>query len=142
MSRYRKRGERHYEETGSRNYGWSGRGLYRSRNGVILGVFKGLGNYFDLPVRWLRIIGVIIFFISGFWPIAVLYLLAAFIMKPEPVIPVATIDEAEFYDSYTHSRTGAVSRMKRQFDHLNRRIRRMEDIVTDREFDWEQRLNS
>jgi phage shock protein C len=142
MSRFRKKWKRHYEESGSRNYPWSGRGLYRSRNGVILGVFKGLGDYFDLPVRWLRIIGVIAFIFTGFWPIVVLYLLAAFIMKPEPVIPVSTLDEAEFYDSYTQSRKGAVNRMKRQYDHLNRRIRRMEDIVTDREFDWEQRLNS
>lgn len=117
-------------------------GIYRSRNGIILGVFKGLGSHFDLSVGWLRLIGVIIFILSGFWPIVVLYLLAALIMKPEPVIPLETIDETEFYDSYTHSRKGAVNRMKRQYDTLNRRIQRMEDIVTDREFDWEQRLNT
>ncbi|MBU4318593.1 MAG: PspC domain-containing protein [Proteobacteria bacterium] len=142
MSRYRKRWKRHYEERGSRSFGWSRRGLYRSRNGFVLGVFRGLAEYFDLPVHWLRIIGVIVFIISGFWPIVVLYLLAAFIMKPEPVIPLDTEDEAEFYDSYTRSRTGAVHRMKRQFDNLNRRVVRMEDIVTDKEYDWEQRLNS
>lgn len=142
MSRFRKKGERYYEEWGGRNKPWAGRGLYRSRNGVILGVFKGLGDYFDLPVQWLRIIGVIVFVFTGFWPVVVLYLLAAFIMKPEPVIPFSSMDESEFYDTYTRSRTGAVHRMKRQYDHLNRRIRRMEDIVTDREFDWDQRLNS
>jgi phage shock protein C len=142
MSRYRKRWKSHYEEMRSRKYGGFGRGLYRSRKGVILGVFRGLADYFDLPVRWLRIIGVVLFMISGFWPVVVLYLLAAFIMKPEPVIPIVSLDEGEFYDSYAHSRTGAINRMKRQFDHLNRRIRRMEDVVTDSEFDWEQRLNS
>ena len=142
MSRYRKRWKRHYEEMRSRQYGGFGRGLYRSRKGVILGVFRGLADYFDLSVRWLRMIGVVIFILSGFWPIVVLYMVAAFIMKPEPVIPIASLDEGEFYDSYAHSRTGAINRMKRQFDHLNRRIRRMEDVVTDSEFDWEQRLNS
>jgi phage shock protein C len=118
------------------------KGLYRSRNGVILGVFKGLADYFDFSVFWLRAIGIIVFIFSGFWPIVVLYLLAAIIMKQAPIIPLESIDEQEFYDSYTRSRKGSVYRMKRRFDNLNRRIQRMEDLVTDKEFDWEQRLNS
>ena len=117
-------------------------GIYRSRNGIILGVFKGLSNSFDLSVKWLRFFGVVIFIISGFWPIAVFYILAAFIMKPEPMIPLETLDESEFYDSYSRSRRGAVNRVSRKFDNLNRRIQRMEEIVTDKEFDWERRLNS
>ncbi len=118
------------------------RGLYRSRNGVLLGVFKGVSNSFDISVGWLRAIGIIVFIFSGFWPIVVLYLLAALLMKPEPVIAPRSQDETEFYDSYTHSRSGAVHRMKKQYDTLNRRIQRMEEIVTDKEFDWEQRLNT
>ena len=118
------------------------KGLYRSRNGLILGVFRGLAEYFDLSVFWLRTIGVIVFIFSGFWPIVVLYLFAALLMKKAPIIPLESIDEQEFYDSYTHFRKGSVYRMKRQFENLNRRIQRMEDVVTDKEFDWEQRLNS
>jgi phage shock protein C len=125
-----------------RGYDQRERGLYRSRNGMILGVFKGLADYFDFSVGWLRAIGIIVFIFSGFWPIVVLYLLAALLMKPEPAIPLESLDEKEFYDSYTYSRKGAVHRLKRRFDRLNRRIQRMEDIVTDREFDWDQRLNS
>lgn len=139
MGRLKRRWERHFARHGS---GRLGNGLYRSRNGILLGVFKGLADYFDLSVKWLRIIGIVIFIFSGFWPIGVLYLLAALIMKPEPVIPFENLHETEFYDSYTHSRTGAAHRMKRKFDNLNRRIQRMEDIVTDREFDWERRFNS
>jgi phage shock protein C len=118
------------------------KGLYRSRNGMVLGVFSGLGDYFDFSVFWLRAIGIVVFLFSGFWPVVVLYLLAAIIMKQEPVIPLKSLDEQEFYDSYTRSRRGSVYRMKRQFENLNRRIQRMEDVVTDKEFDWEQRLNS
>lgn len=135
MRRYRK-------QPGVRELRPSGRGIYRSRHGMVLGVFKGLADYFDFSAAWLRIIGIVVFLVSGFWPIVALYLLAALIMKPEPVIPLETLDEAEFYDSYSHSRKGAVHRMKRQYDHLNRRIQRMEDIVTDSGFDWERRLNS
>jgi phage shock protein C len=133
---------RHVSHGDYRRCGRSERGLYRSRNGMILGVFKGLAEYFDVSVGWLRTIGIIVFIFSGFWPIVVLYLLAALLMKPEPVIPLESLDDKEFYDSYTQSRRGAVHRMKRQFDNLNRRIQRMEDVVTDKEFEWEQRLNS
>lgn len=142
MNRYGKPWSRHSAESYHRAFRYSERGLYRSRHGIILGVFKGLADYFDFSVTWLRIIGVIIFLVSGFWPIVALYLLAALIMKPEPVIPLETIDEAEFYDSYTRSRKGAVNRMQRKYNNLNRRIQRMEDIVTDRGFDWEERLDS
>jgi phage shock protein C len=63
-------------------------------------------------------------------------------MKPEPVLPLHSDDEEEFYDSYVHSRKGAVDRIKRRYDNLERRIRRMEHAVTSREYDWEQRLNA
>lgn len=131
-----------YEMPRSRSYGRRERGLYRSRNGMILGVFKGLAEYFDFSVGWLRAIGIIVFIFSGLWPIVVLYLLTALLMKPEPVIPLESLDDKEFYDSYAQSRRGAAHRMKRRFDNLNRRIQRMEDVVTDKEFDWEQRFNS
>lgn len=35
----------------------------------------------------------------------------------------------------------ALNRLKRSFDNLDRRIRRMEHIVTTREYDWERKLN-
>jgi phage shock protein C len=138
---------RHYRQrhTGGIQRGGNGRyvgGLYRSRQGVILGVFKGLADYFGFSVAWLRALGVIIFILSGFWPIVVLYLLAALIMKQAPIIPLTSIDDQEFYDSYTHSRSGSVHRLKRRFDSLNRRIQRMEDVVTDNAFDWERRLDA
>jgi phage shock protein C len=117
-------------------------GLYRSRRGVLLGVCRGLAEFFDFSVAWTRAIAVGLLLLTGFWPVTGLYLLAALLMKPEPVIPPGSPDETEFYNSYTHSRSGAAQRMKKQYDTLNRRIQRMEDIVTDKEFDWEQRLNT
>jgi phage shock protein C len=62
-------------------------------------------------------------------------------MKPEPVAPINNADDEEFYNSYTASRSMAMDRLKRTFDHLDRRLRRMEDTVTAREYDWDQRLN-
>ena len=117
-------------------------GLYRSRDGIILGVCKGIAEYFDFSVFWVRTIVFILFLFSGFWPIAALYFIAALVMKPEPVIPIQTEDQQEFYDSYIYSRKGATDRIKRRYDNLDRRIQRMEHTVTAREFDWDQRLNT
>jgi phage shock protein C len=119
-----------------------GGGLYRSRNGIILGVCRGIADYFDFSVFWARVITLVLLFLTGFWPVMILYFVAALLMKPEPVIPIETDEEQEFYDSYVHSHRGAADRLKRRYENLERRIRRMEDHVTGREFEWENKLNS
>jgi phage shock protein C len=117
------------------------KGIYRSRSGIILGVCKGLAEHFDFSVFWTRMIAIIFLIVAGFLPAIGLYLLAALLMKPQPVIPIKNSAEKEFYDSYTYSRQGAVQRLKRRYENLQRRIQRMEHIVTSAEYDWEKRLN-
>ncbi len=121
--------------------GSAGREMYRSRSGVIAGVCQGLAEYYGFNVFWLRVIVVVLFFMSGIWPVLFVYFLASLVMKPEPMRPIQTEDEQDFYDSYVHSRPSAARRLKRRFETLNRRIQRMEDTVTGREFEWEQKMN-
>ena len=117
-------------------------GIYRARDGVFLGVCKGISEYFDFSLFWIRM-GMVVFFIfSGFWPVIGVYLVAAFFMKPKPVKPIHSEEEREFYDSYVHAPRSATHRLKKKFRDLDRRIRRMEDEVTTREYDWERRFNS
>ena len=117
-------------------------GLYRSRNVIILGVCRGFAEYFDFSVFWARVIILALLFLTGFWPILILYFVAALLMKPEPAIPIKSEEEQEFYDSYVHSHKGAAERLKRRYENLERRIRRMEDHVTTREFEWENKLKT
>lgn len=117
-----------------------GGGLYRSRKGVVLGVCKGIAQYFDFSLFWTRVIAILLLLFSGFWPVMIVYFLAALLMKPEPAIPIDSEEEQEFYDSYVHSRRHAVDRLKKRYEKLERRIRRMEHTVTAREFDWDERL--
>ena len=116
-------------------------GPYRSRHGVIFGVCKGLAEYFDFSVFWVRAAALAIFFFTGIWPIAGLYILASLIMKPEPVVPFSSEADQEFYNSFSSSRPMALHRLKRTFDSLDRRLQRMEDIVTTKEYDWTRRFN-
>ena len=66
-----------------RTFGNNKKGLYRSRNGVILGVCRGVADFFDIKVFWVRAIMVVIFLLSGFWPVIGIYLVAALVM-PDP----------------------------------------------------------
>lgn len=116
--------------------------LYRARNGIIFGVCRGVAEYMNFSVFWTRLIAVCCLLFTGFWPVVGIYFLAALLMKPEPMVPFESDGDREFYDSYTSSRTLAVDRLKRAFDHLDRRIQRMENVVTSKDYDWERRLNS
>lgn len=117
------------------------RGIYRSREGIIFGVCRGVAEHFDFSIFWARVLAIILLFVSGFWPAIGLYLIATLLMKPAPIIPLKTEDEQEFYDSYANSRHLAARRLKRRYENLERRIRRMEHIVTAREFDWDEKLS-
>jgi phage shock protein C len=117
-------------------------GIYRSRKGAIFGVCRGMAEHFDFSVFWARSIAVIFLLFSGFWPAIGLYLIAALLMKPAPVIPINNEAEQEFYDSYTSSRHLAALRIKKRYENLENRIRRMEHIVTTREFGWDEKLNT
>ncbi len=116
-------------------------GPYRARDGMILGVCSGLADYFDMSAFWVRVISVAIMLATGLWPIVGIYFLAALLMKPAPVMPLKTDADEEFYNSYTSSRRMALHRLHRTYERLDRRIRRMEGIVTEREYQWHRRLD-
>jgi phage shock protein C len=115
------------------------KGLYRARDGLILGVCKGLARYFDLRVAWVRLAAVAALLLTGFWPAGLVYLIMGLVMKPAPALPPADEEAEEFYHSYADSRAQAVHRLRRTYSSLERRLRRLEDLVTSRDFSWEQR---
>jgi len=117
------------------------RGLYRSRNGVLLGVCRGVADYFDFSVFWIRAIAVILFIFTGFWPVVGLYLLAALLMKSEPANGADIGLKQSSGGRYRGAGHDAAERLKRKWKHLEKRIRRMEDKVTSREYDWDSRFH-
>ena len=118
------------------------RRFYRSRRGVLLGVCRGLADHFEISAFWVRVGAIALLMVSGVWPAVLGYVIAGLLLRPEPVLPLSSDSVAEFYNSYADSRPLAIRRLKRTYDDLARRIRRVEDIVTSRDFDWERRLRS
>ena len=111
-------------------------GMYKSRRGILMGVCRGIAEHFHVSVFWTRAIVFALFLFTGFWPVGVMYIVAGLLLRPEPVVPLETESDQEFYISYTHSRSAAIQRIKRKFDNIDRRIQRMEHTVTSREFEF------
>ena len=118
----------------------SRRGLYRSRDGIILGVCRGVADYFDFSAFWIRAILIVVFILTGFWPVIGIYLLAALLMKSEPAVSGKAHSKRSRRFCHSRRRGETSERLKRKWRHLEKRIRRMEDKVSSREFDWNSRF--
>jgi phage shock protein C len=117
------------------------RGIYRSRSGLIMGVCKGIAQYFDINVGVIRFIAVVLLLVTGFWPITGMYLLIGFLLKPEPSMPFRDHAEQEFYNDYTTKRRIALFKLKRKFENLDSRVRFMESVVTSKDFEWRDKFD-
>ena len=117
------------------------RGLYRSQKGIILGVCRGIADYFDFSAFWIRAILIVTFIFTGFWPIIGIYIMAALLMKSEPGGEAGRKGSKHHFNC-RYKKTGfeAADRLKRKWLQLEKRIRRMEDRVTSREYDWNNRF--
>ena len=117
--------------------------VYRSDNKMIFGVCQGISDHFDLSVVWIRLGCIATFVLTGFFPLAIFYFVAALIMKPKPksVGPEPYYEE-EFYETEVSSRSLSLRRLKSKFEAIEHRIRRMEDYVTNKSYDWERRFRT
>jgi phage shock protein C len=105
-----------------------------------LGVCRGVADYFDFPAFWIRAVLIVVFIFTGFWPIIGIYILAALLMKSAPGASGRDGKKHNIHCRYYRAGRDTADRLKRQWRHLEKRIRRMEDKVTSREFDWNNRF--
>ena len=121
-----------WRKTMSRYNSVSNRGLYRSRDGIILGVCRGVADYFNFSAFWTRAILIVVFIFTGFWPIIGCYILAAFLMKSDPDVSGRQATRRNSYCRNKGAGHATAERFKRRWRHLEKRIRRMEDKATSR----------
>lgn len=100
----------------------------RSRSGWFFGVCGGLAKHFNLDPAPIRLIVVIGFILSGFFPVGLAYLVAAAVMKVEPEAAPRVPHPA-----VSSRRLDSFRRLERVLDELDRRTRRLEDEVVRRE---------
>ena len=101
-------------------------GPYRSRRGIIFGVCRGLAEYFNVSVFWTRVLVLIAFVFTGFWPLGVVYLVAALLMKKAPRYACSVPPRRP------PRHTG---------EDLDERLHNLRTGMDARERDWDARLN-
>ncbi len=107
--------------------------LYRSRRGKIFGICQGLAEWRDLNVTYIRLFMVIAFLVTGFFPVGILYFLAALLLPLEPEGFGGDEDRERSQDQFDG--------VRRDFSDLKDRVRKMEERVFDRERDWDNRFH-
>lgn len=117
--------------------------FYRSRDGIVFGLCKGISDYFDISLFWIRLAMIAGLVFTGFFPIGLAYIILGLLIKTEPLAsPIEEPEETNHYESHTSSRKIGLWQLKDKFTSLETRIRRMEDHVTDKAYDWERRFNA
>lgn len=132
--------------------------LYKSRNGRIFGVCQGIADWRDLPVEFVRLFVILIFVFTGFFPVGVIYFLAALILPLEPEGYQAEgrgrdprrggrgrrfhgrMYEAEGRAETQDNRQRMYENVRDSFNDLKDRVQNMEDHVFDKEKDWDDRF--
>ncbi len=115
--------------------------FYRARDGWIFGLCKGIARWSSIDVVWVRLAAVTLLLLSGIWPMLAVYFIAALLTRPEPTIPLTDPEQQELHVTYAGSRKHALARLNRRAASLNRRIQRIEHMVTSPEHDWDRRFH-
>ncbi|MDR3135440.1 MAG: PspC domain-containing protein [Deltaproteobacteria bacterium] len=109
-------------------------GPFRSKNGLIFGVIRGLADYYGISPYMLRLAALGVSIFLAFWPVLLLYIAAAIIMPAEPTVrPVTERDRERVILGRVDPATLVDSLVSRA-DNLERKIRRLEDHVTSKSF--------
>jgi phage shock protein C len=117
-------------------------GPFRAPDGFFLGVAKGLAEHFGWPTGLVRLIFVLTAILLFFWPTLVLYLGAGLLMSPAPAGRLDSPAERDVWLQAQLDPQAALDRLNRRAEGLERRLRRLEDFVTSRDYAWLHRLKS
>ena len=117
-------------------------GPYRANDGLILGVAKGLADHFGWSLGLVRLVIVLTSIFLFFWPTLILYIVAALLMGPAPTGKLDSQEERDIWLYAQMDPQGTLNQLGRRAAQAENRLRRLEDYITSKEFDWQRRLNN
>jgi phage shock protein C len=109
--------------------------LYRSDDGIFLGVCRGLAEWRDIPVSVIRLV-IMLSLLVGFFPTVLGYVVAAILIKKAPGKPIDEMSKAELYRYYGQSKREILIRAREKMNDLEKRTRILETYVTSPEICW------
>ena len=113
-------------------------GLVRdTANGKVAGVCAGLGGYFSIKTKWIRLMVILLAIVTGFWPVLIGYVVLALLIRPAPsgFVYAETIDE-------TGRRVPDNDYLRQHFSVLDRRLANMEAWVTSEDYRLRQQFKN
>ena len=140
---------------------------YRSKNGMLLGVCKGIAEWKDFPVGVVRLIFLILLTFGNGFPIVIIYLVLALVLpvKGEEVDEEQSFanrfnelfnknnyktnkhyyqdsdaEDWEDFDSNTKTKQPTDDEIRRRFERLKNRVSKMENDLFDKEKNWDERF--
>jgi phage shock protein C len=110
------------------------KGPFRSPNGLIFGVVRGLADHYNISPFVLRLSILAASVFLAFWPVLLLYIAAAIVMPSEPkVLPLNERSKEVFLLGQVDPET-LIEGLAARSESLERKIRRLEDHVTSKNF--------
>ena len=113
-------------------------GLVRDTvNGRVAGVCAGLGGYFSIKTKWIRLFLILSSVFGFFIPVLIVYIVLALLMAPAPqgFAYASTLDE-------TGRRVPDSSYLREHFTVLDRRLANMEAWVTSEDYRLRQQFKN
>jgi phage shock protein C len=106
-------------------------GLYRNpETGHVAGVCAGLGDYFGIPARNIRIVLIILSIFGLFGPVLVGYIVLAVLLPKRPARLYRDSEDEAFWRSVARHPADTVNGLTRRFRELEGRLARLEHRVT------------
>lgn len=130
-------------------HGHSGRGFtaqlktygpFRAKDGVIFGVARGVADHFGWSVGLVRLILILSAIFLFMWPTIIIYLIAAVVMSPAPDGRLDTQEERDIWLQTQLDPTAAMKQLARRAGTVEKRLRRLEDYVTSRDYAWSRKM--
>ncbi|MDR2353630.1 MAG: PspC domain-containing protein [Deltaproteobacteria bacterium] len=109
-------------------------GPYRSSQGLIFGVARGLAEYYRISPLLVRIVFLAAALFLVFWPMVLLYIVLGIILPLAPAQAPLTDKDQDFVLLSQANPKGAVNSLVDRAQVLEQKIQRLEDIVTSRYF--------
>lgn len=105
--------------------------IYRSHNGLFLGVCRGLEESLGIPARYSRLVFIVLAIIFRAWIILGLYLLAAILM------PVRSGENWRFQDNFEILSRDARQWSRKEYNEIKEMLRRASNSGT--KYDFEEK---
>lgn len=115
-------------------------GPFRAKDGVIFGVARGVADHFGWSVGLVRLILILSAIFLFMWPTIIIYLIAAVIMSPAPDGRLDTQEERDIWLQTQLDPAAAMEQLARRAGAVEKRLRRLEDYVTSRDYAWSRKM--